>query len=50
MDSQLTFVELLIWLVPFLIGSAALAWVFRTTIVAVAPGALAKGLRTAPRY
>ncbi len=48
MDSQLTFIELLIWFVPFLIGSAALAWLFRTTAVAVAPGALAKNLRTAP--
>ena len=48
MDSQLTFVELLVWLVPFLVGSAALAWLFRTAAIAVAPVAVAKGLRTAP--
>ncbi len=48
MDSELTFIELLLWLAGLLAASAVLAWVFRAAAVAAAPGALAKGLRTAP--
>ncbi|MEQ8356023.1 MAG: ABC transporter permease [Kiloniellaceae bacterium] len=48
MDSEVSFIVLLLWLVVFLAGAAALAWTFRKIAIGIAPKGLAKSLRTAP--
>lgn len=48
MDGELTFMGLLLWLVLVLGAAVAVAWAFRRAVVTVAPGVVAKAMRTAP--